>query len=104
MDGGLVGEATLAPHRVARLLEGGGGHRHRPVPGGAQPEARPHALPVLASQLPVLQQTASEGSHRDSPVRVGHDRAPQVYGEQEDRGSLRSAKEGEEGRDLARRD
>ena len=51
MDGGLLGDAALAHHRFDRLLEGGGGHRHRPVLSGAQPEARPRVLTVRASQL-----------------------------------------------------
>ena len=51
MDGGLWGEATLAHHRVERLWEGGGGHRHRPVPGGEPPGARPHVLPGRSSPL-----------------------------------------------------
>ena len=50
-DGGLLGDAALAHHRFERLLEGGGGHRHRPVLSGEQPEARPRVLPVRASQL-----------------------------------------------------
>jgi hypothetical protein len=51
MDGGLWGEATLAHHRCERLWEGGGGHRHRPVPGGEPPGARPHVLPGRSSPL-----------------------------------------------------
>ena len=55
-------------------------------------------------QLQVFEHTASEGSHRDPPVRVGHDRSQKAYCEQEDTGSLRSAKEGEKDSDLDRID
>jgi hypothetical protein len=54
--------------------------------------------------LQVFQHTASEGRHRAPPVRVGHDLSQKVYGEQADTGSLRSAKEGEEDRNLDRID
>jgi hypothetical protein len=55
-------------------------------------------------QWQVFEHTASEGSHRDPPVRGGHDRSQKAYGEQEDTGSLRSAKEGEKDSDLDRID
>ena len=46
-------------------------------------------------QLQVFAHTVSEGSHRDPPVRVGHDLSHKASGEQDDTGSLRRATEGE---------
>jgi hypothetical protein len=43
--GGLVGEPTLAPHGVARLVAGGGRPGGRAVPGGAHPGAGALARP-----------------------------------------------------------
>ena len=50
MDGGLVGETTLAPDRCERLVERGGGQGRGPVPGREHPGAGPPELPVLSSQ------------------------------------------------------
>jgi hypothetical protein len=54
--------------------------------------------------LQVCEPTASEGSHRDPPVRVGPDLSQQAYGEQDDTGSLRRATEGEKDSNLERID
>jgi hypothetical protein len=55
-------------------------------------------------QRQVCQHPASEGSHRDPPVHGGYDLAQKGYGEQEDTGSRRSAKEEREARNLDRID
>ena len=52
----------------------------------------------------VFEPTASEGSHRDPPVRMGHELSQQAYGDQEDPGSRRSATAGEQDSDLERID
>ena len=51
MDGGIVGEPTLAHHRLERLWEGGGRQGRRAVPGGEHPGAGPLALPGLPQSL-----------------------------------------------------
>jgi len=62
MDGGLLGEPTLAHHHCARLVAGGGGQGRRAVPGG-DPGAGPLALPVLPPSL-----QPPRGSRREAVV------------------------------------
>ena len=50
MEGGILGPAALAHPRGEGLVQGGGGQRCRPVPGGEHPGAGPLALPVRSSQ------------------------------------------------------
>src|ERR671922_2967957 len=61
MDGGILGNATLAYYQLEGLLKGGRRERRLLVPGGEQPGAGPRALPVGPQKT---QHPRGEGGNR----------------------------------------